>query len=491
MKTTHFFLVTLLFFTNFIGYGQKPQSIKPFVIKGKISNTKESKFILFFRDKSTQYKDYTIEEINLDKEGSFRLETRKVDRPMMATLRQNDLSTNLYIAPGYELTFNADGKDYASFFKSKSLSGKGSQNSNYLFAWDVLQFNRRNDTPWFDLKEKQLLSFVKRDQAVRDSLFNASFRPGNTNDKWFSYFKNSTRLDNHFMKLYYLISYVNNDSSFTYQKSVSFVKDNYDRMVLENLYNDDYLVSENYISWLMGTYSSYLRTLDCRRVPNYCNEAKKEAQIIQQIATHYQGAIREIKLYTKLDQSIRYAGSIEELSRVKKEFVPYVSSLVSVKDREKIEQLLSTTALSLLKTEIGKPAPVFVIEDSVGNQYSLGNYKGKVVYLDLWASWCGPCRVETTHLKTIAKKYKHDDRVVFISIAVHDKVENWKRALRKDTPDWLQLFDQNGKVQNLYSASAIPKFILVDKQGNIVSFDAAKPSSGANLEAMINRELSK
>lgn len=491
MKAANFFIVTILFCTNFVGYGQKNQSIKPFVIKGKISNTKESKFILFFRDKSTQYKEYIIEEINLDKDGSFRLETRKVNRPMMATLRQNELSTNLYVAPGYELTFNADGKDYESFLKSKSLSGNGSENSKYLFAWDILQFNRRNDKPWFDLKETQLLAFVKRDQEVRDSLLNASFRTGKTNDKWFFHFKNSTRLDNHFMKLYYLISYVNNDSSFTYKKSVSFVKDNYDRTVLNNLYNDDYLVSENYISWLMGTYSSYLRSLDCRKVSNYCNEEKKEAQIIQQIATHYKGEIREIKLYTKLDQVIRYAGSIEELSRVKKEVSPYLSSLVSVKDREKIEQLLSTNTSSLLKTEIGKPAPVFITEDSVGNQYSLSNYKGKVVYLDLWASWCGPCLVEATHLKTIAKKYKHDDRVVFISIAVHDKVENWKRALRKDNPDWLQLFDKNGEVQNLYSASAIPKFILVDKQGNIVSFDAAKPSSGADLEAMINRELTK
>jgi len=78
-----------------------------------------------------------------------------------------------------------------------------------------------------------------------------------------------------------------------------------------------------------------------------------------------------------------------------------------------------------------------------------------------------------------------------MSVAVMDKIDNWKKAMIKDKPTWLQLFDKDGLVQNGYVANSIPKFVLIDKQGNIVNFDLPMPSQSVELEKILDAEISK
>jgi thiol-disulfide isomerase/thioredoxin len=114
-----------------------------------------------------------------------------------------------------------------------------------------------------------------------------------------------------------------------------------------------------------------------------------------------------------------------------------------------------------------------------------------VVYLDLWASWCGPCRQETPKLKALYEKYKNDDRIAFLSIAVADHPDKWKKAVEDDKPTWTQLIDKENIVLDAYIATLIPKFILIDKQGNIVNADAPRPGSGKEIEKLIQAEIAK
>ena len=142
-------------------------------------------------------------------------------------------------------------------------------------------------------------------------------------------------------------------------------------------------------------------------------------------------------------------------------------------------------------TQVGKPAPGFVLESNLGKTYRLEDFKGKVVYLDLWASWCHPCRAETPAFKILYDKYKKNNQVAFISIAVKDAFKDWKIALAEDKPEWIQLIDKDEIVNKSYVAYSIPKFILIDKKGNIVNFDAPRPSSGMEIEELLNQEIAK
>jgi len=114
-----------------------------------------------------------------------------------------------------------------------------------------------------------------------------------------------------------------------------------------------------------------------------------------------------------------------------------------------------------------------------------------VVYLDLWASWCAPCREQVPALRELYEKYKNDDEVVIVGIAVHEAYNRWLKALEEDKPEWLQLYDADGVVARAYEANAIPKYILIDKKGNIVDMNAPKPSNIEVLEKKIKDEMSK
>ncbi|MDB5557011.1 MAG: TlpA family protein disulfide reductase, partial [Rhizobium sp.] len=183
--------------------------------------------------------------------------------------------------------------------------------------------------------------------------------------------------------------------------------------------------------------------------------------------------------------------SIEGLNEYKSLFEPYISTFTNNSFKESIASTFTAKEAELIRTQIGKPAPNFTLQSNLGNSHSLKDFKGKVVYLDLWASWCGPCREETPSFKLLYDKYKNDNRIAFIGIAVHNGINEWKKALEIDKPEWLQLFDKDETVWKAYVANWIPKFILIDKQGNIVNFDAPRPSDGKKLEELLKQEMAK
>ena len=201
--------------------------------------------------------------------------------------------------------------------------------------------------------------------------------------------------------------------------------------------------------------------------------------------------MKEYVLYNLIKSSIRNSKSFENLNDYKEQFEFYIATLSNNYYKESLESNFVEKETELLNKQIVKPAPKFTLRNNFGETYRLDDFKDKVVYLDLWASWCGPCKAETPSFKTLYNNYKNDNRIVLISIAVDDGINEWKKALGEDKPDWLQLLDQEGTVSKSYVANSIPKFIIIDKKGNIVSFDAPRPSSGAELENILNQEIAK
>lgn len=127
------------------------------------------------------------------------------------------------------------------------------------------------------------------------------------------------------------------------------------------------------------------------------------------------------------------------------------------------------------------PSPTFDYLNYAGGQTKLEDFKGKYVYIDVWATWCGPCRQEIPFLQEIEKKY-HDKNIAFISISI-DKLkdqEKWKTMIKDKSLGGVQLFadnDWNSKFIKDYKIASIPRFILIDPKGIIIKADAVRPSS--------------
>ena len=128
----------------------------------------------------------------------------------------------------------------------------------------------------------------------------------------------------------------------------------------------------------------------------------------------------------------------------------------------------------------GTPSPKFTnYENYNGGTTSLDDLKGKFVYIDVWATWCGPCKVEIPYLKEVEKEF-HDKNIAFVSISV-DKLgayEAWKKMIAEKEMGGIQLFaGTDSKFAEDYQIDGIPRFILIDDKGNIVNPDAPRPSN--------------
>ena len=130
----------------------------------------------------------------------------------------------------------------------------------------------------------------------------------------------------------------------------------------------------------------------------------------------------------------------------------------------------------------GKASPKFVdYENNTGGKTSLDDLKGKYVYIDVWATWCGPCKAEIPYLKKVEEAY-HGKSIEFVSVSLDEAkdYDKWKEMIVDKELGGIQLLaDKNFEsdfVQN-YAIRGIPRFILIDPEGNIVSADAPRPSN--------------
>lgn len=141
---------------------------------------------------------------------------------------------------------------------------------------------------------------------------------------------------------------------------------------------------------------------------------------------------------------------------------------------------------------IGKPSPGFDYENFKGGKTKLSDLKGKYVYIDLWATWCAPCRAEIPYLQKLEEKF-HGKNIEFVSISI-DKLkdnEKWKKFVTDKHLGGTQLFadkDWESEFVMNYGVTGIPRFILIDPKGNILQSDAPRPSD-VELEKQLNSLL--
>lgn len=452
------------------------------VLIGEVINFKGTEVRLFGIDKLSQETYHKIPINN----GVFVIPDSLITVPQMVTIRFEGgdqlLSLSVLLAPDYRLSLNANA---ANFESTLTLSGKGALSNRFYSSMEKYLHSYP--------QKGEFETWYQNTKSTFDSLFQLnSVVFFDKSDKNFNYFK---RLISYEMKFSQLNSLTGHTSHLLDSQSPEAIQEyiykHFDRTVFENISKDEYLASP-YYRYLMAVSNNYLfyllkydkKTGINENISNYEKALKKIAQV-------FDGKPRDFVVYRFINLNLLAAtNSYEPFKEKMTQTTPFVNQIKNENYRDELLKNLNQKKLELSVLKKGDPAPIFSLADSTNQNYNLTQFKGKVVLLDFWASWCGPCRKETPLLQTLYNKYHSTGKIEFISIAVHDKDNDWRKALKKDNPSWLQLFDSAGKTAANYFTDAIPKFVLIDEKGLILNFDAPTPSQEDKLETLLKQKLS-
>ncbi|REE83011.1 thioredoxin-like protein [Lutibacter oceani] len=134
----------------------------------------------------------------------------------------------------------------------------------------------------------------------------------------------------------------------------------------------------------------------------------------------------------------------------------------------------------------GQPASDLIMDKLDGSKIKLSDFKGKLIVVDLWATWCGPCMSLKPNFEALQEKYKDNDNLIFISLSI-DTEKKWRTYFETHEPKGNQFHIQRSDLTN-YKVTGIPRFFVIDKDLNIVDVFAPAPIS-RDLEELIKKNI--
>ncbi|MGI4758989.1 MAG: TlpA family protein disulfide reductase [Janthinobacterium lividum] len=128
-------------------------------------------------------------------------------------------------------------------------------------------------------------------------------------------------------------------------------------------------------------------------------------------------------------------------------------------------------------------APAMVLATLSGKQFNLDNMNGRVVLIDFWATWCGPCKQELPHMKKLAEQYAGQP-FELISVSWDSDEAKWKDFVAANGMTWNQYRDANHSLSNAFGINAIPHYFTIDANGTLA---AENLGSGSNIDGRIKK----
>ena len=134
----------------------------------------------------------------------------------------------------------------------------------------------------------------------------------------------------------------------------------------------------------------------------------------------------------------------------------------------------------------GMKAPGFSYRDVDGNVVCLKDLRGKYVYIDVWATWCMPCRGESPALKELKEKMR-DKNIHFVCISCDKDIDKWKQMVKDDRLSGIQVNTGGDRAfMEAFGIRGIPRFILLDPKGKIVDPKMTRPSQSVTLQTLMS-----
>lgn len=132
----------------------------------------------------------------------------------------------------------------------------------------------------------------------------------------------------------------------------------------------------------------------------------------------------------------------------------------------------------------GRPSPDLGFTDINGKKWTLADLAGKYVYIDVWATWCVPCKGEIPHLRKLEETFKGMN-IAFVSLSCDRDKAKWEKMVKDESLGGIQLWgDENNDFLTKYRVQSIPRFIFLGPDGRIVNPDMTRPSDPKTIEAL-------
>ena len=418
------------------------------VLSGKVSSVDakgENQKLLLLQN------DEVVKEIPVQADGTFRDTIREIGDNHFYYLVENPaVQTPLYLANGtnMELTLNEE-------VSKTMVSGSQTKQTQYLIERNSFINDRINgaDSNLFGQKPQEFKENVKAFFAELDKKLKAY------------------GFDEEFVK---------NQEKWTNYKFVEYLTifPTYHRYTSGNeaILPDDFYAERDGIDY---DNAEEFRTIDTYRdlvrskfytIINNPNDAENIKKFISEV-----NALKSDNIRADLAKGTFQL--ISPSSTVNKEIFDFINKNVT---DEKVKEAAKKAYDVATKLTSGSPSPKFSnYENFNGGTTSLDDFKGKVTYIDIWATWCLPCRGEIPALKELEKKF-HGKDVAFVSISIDQNKDEWKEFVKSEDLKGVQLFAENAFESQFiqdYGIRQIPTFIIIDKEGKIVNADAPRPSS--------------
>lgn len=404
--------------------------------------------------------------ILLDESGNFLFENQDLDESALHYLFIGDEFIYMHLAPGMELDLYAD---MANFSESTGFSGQGSDINNYMLSKDPRAF----DYNWYALEEDEFRFKVDSLLAVQQAELNLAEKEDIEDPFW-----KMEEGDVLFGWAGYLERYPSYHGYYAEIEDFEVGDDFYLFREELDVNNPEYANSQ--------AFNSYLST----RIQNVVNE--KIATIMEEDST------------AEVDRgmmSLQYAAEMIEQEEVLNNYL--LSTLTNAMQWNELgeltdqinffrEQVTDEEVLAEFEEEYqawdrlsaGQPMFDFIGKDLEGNPVSSEDFRGKYLYVDVWATWCGPCIAEIPHLKKLEADY-HDRNIVFLSYSIDEDHQAWLDYVPENELGGVQIIGENAWESQLcqdYKIMGVPTFMFFDPEGKIISVKMTRPSNEETRE---------
>lgn len=395
-------------------------------------------------------------EIFVSEDGSFS-DTLFVNKNDYYSLRIGRESSSVYLRKGGTLTLMID---IEQFDESLTYSGSIAPENNYLAAKYLVSEQEMAFDKVYVLSQEKFILVVNKIYKNYIDLLNAS--QGISEE-----FK---------QKEYKEIEFAHINNIENYEQYYQYLTKDLDFKAEETLYKDykDFNFNDTEAYETSNAYKRLLETHYQRIAQNEANNNRKDLTLtyLETINNSFSdGSVKEQLMFNYLRYGMKANEALESVYKLYKSSSQNSDNLSKVTSSYKV----------LTKLTPGKASPKFIYENYIGGMTDLEDLAGKIVYIDVWATWCGPCLREIPALKSLENDY-HNKNIAFVSLSIDEKkdYQKWRTMIADKELTGIQLMadnNWNSSFVTSYGIKGIPRFILIDTVGNIINSDAPRPSN--------------